>query len=86
MKMINKSIEVIAYFKGSYPIPLRFRFYDESSGNVVIKVDQILFVEEGNALVNKMITYKCQSVIGNMGKVFELKYETYTGKWFLYRM
>ena len=88
MKMINKQIEVLAHFKDSYPIPLRCKIVDEDNSNIVIRVDKILFQEEArfSSIGNKIIIYKCQSAMNNMERIFELKYETNTGKWFLYKM
>jgi len=82
-----KPIEMIAWFtKDGYPIPLRYRLTDEDEENVVIKVDKILFKEEQKIAGNRMILYRCESIINNTLRVFELKYEISTCKWFLFKM
>jgi hypothetical protein len=53
---------------------------------VVIKVDRILFKEEEKLAGNRMILYRCESIINNMQRTFELKYEISTCKWYLYKM
>ncbi|HEY8362539.1 MAG TPA: hypothetical protein VIK77_06590 [Tissierellaceae bacterium] len=87
MKVLMKPIEMIAWFtKDGYPIPLRYRLTDEDEENVVIKVDKILFKEEQKIAGNRMILYRCESIINNTLRVFELKYEISTCKWFLFKM
>ena len=88
MKMINQQIEVIAHFKDSYPIPLRFKIVDENMSNIVVRVDKVLFSEEAqfSGLSNKIIIYKCQSTINNIERIFDLKYEMHAAKWFLLKM
>ncbi len=82
-----KPIEMIAWFtKDGYPIPLRYRLSDEDEKNIVIKVDKILFKEEEKIAGNRMILYRCESIINNTIKIFELKYEIATCKWFLFKM
>ena len=82
-----KPIEMIAWFtKDGYPIPLRYRLADEDEKNIVIKVNKILFKEEEKIAGNRMILYRCESIINNTIKIFELKYEIATCKWFLFKM
>lgn len=82
-----KPIEMIAWFtKDGYPIPLRYRLMDKDERNIVIKVDKILFKEEEKIAGNRMLLYRCESLINNTIKVFELKYELATCKWFLFKM
>ncbi|MCQ4925047.1 hypothetical protein NE686_18240 [Tissierella carlieri] len=86
MKVMMKPIEMIAWFKDEYPIPLRYKITSEDDTNTVIKVDKILFKEEEKYAGNRMILYRCQSNINNIQRVFELKYEINTCKWFLYKI
>lgn len=82
-----KPIEMIAWFpKDKFPIPLRYRMVDENMENKVIKVDKVLFKEEEKIAGNRMILYRCESVIENTQRVFELKYEISTCKWFLFKI
>lgn len=87
MKVLMKNIEMIAWFTtDGHPTPIRFRLSDNELGNIVIPIHQIMYSEEEKYAGNKMILYKCQSIINNIYKVFEVKYEINTCKWFLYRM
>ncbi|MDD2447704.1 MAG: hypothetical protein PHY91_08465 [Tissierellia bacterium] len=87
MKILMKQIEMIAWFNlEDYPIPLRYRITSEDSTNKVIKIDKILFKEEEKLAGNRMILYRCESIINNAQRIFELKYEISTCKWYLYKM
>ncbi|MDR7856670.1 hypothetical protein [Tissierella sp.] len=87
MKVLMKPIEMIAWFTNDgYPIPLRYRLTDENMSNIVISVNKILFKEEEKIAGNRMVLYRCESVINHTLKLFELKYEIGTCKWFLFKM
>lgn len=87
MKVLMKPIEMIAWFnKDNYPIPLRYRVSSENMEDVVIRVDKILFREEEKLAGNRMILYRCESLINNTQKLFELKYDISTCKWYLFKM
>lgn len=87
MKVLMKPIEMIAWFTNEgYPVPLRYRLIDEDMSNKVIKVNKVLFKEEEKIAGNRMILYRCESVINDTQKLFELKYEISTCKWFLYKI
>ncbi len=87
MEIVMKDIETIAWFKNKeYPTPIKIRLYDEDLGNIVIPIEIILFSEMEKYAGNKMILYRCKSIVNNMEKEFELKYEIDTYKWFLYRI
>ena len=87
MKILMKPIEMIAWFsKDNYPIPLRYRIVAEDLTTIVIKVDKILFREEEKLAGNRMVIYRCEGIINQAQKPFELKYEISTCKWYLYKM
>jgi len=87
MKVLMKPIEMIAWFKSdTYPIPLRFRLESEDKSKIVIKIDKILFQEEEKLGGNRMIIYRCEGIIQDLQKLFELKYEISTCKWFLFKL
>lgn len=86
MKILMKPIEMIAWFTtNKNPIPLRYRIMDENNTFKVIKVDRILFAEEEKLAGNRMILYRCESKINNLNRIYELKYEIDSCKWFLYK-
>lgn len=86
MKILMKPIEMIAWFTtNKKPIPLRYRIMDENNTFRVIKVDRVLFAEEEKLAGNRMILYRCESKINNLNRIYELKYEIDSCKWFLYK-
>lgn len=87
MKVLMKPIEMIAWFTNEgNPVPLRYRVVSEDDTLVVIKVDKVITSEEEKLAGNRMIVYKCQSLINNIQKLYEIKYEIDSCKWFLYKM
>ena len=87
MKVLMRPIEMLAWFnKDNYPVPLRYRITAEDSSKIVIKVEKILFREEEKLAGNRMVIYRCESTINQVQRIFELKYEIATCKWYLYKM
>ena len=86
MKLLMTPIDMIAWFtQGGIPTPIRYRFTREDGSKVVIKVDRIITRTEEKLAGNRMIIYRCQSVVNGVEKLYELKYELSTCKWFLYK-
>lgn len=82
-----KPIEMIAWFtKEEMPIPLRYRLIAHDNTNKVIKVDRVIFKEEEKLAGNRMVLYRCESIINNVQKIYELKYEIDSCKWFLFKI
>lgn len=87
MKVIAKAIEMVAWFtEDGTPNPVRFRVRSEDQSTIVIKVHKVLFKEMEKLAGNPMIVFRCQSMINNVCKVYELKYEINTCKWILFKM
>jgi len=87
MKVIAKSIEMVAWFtEDGSPIPLRFRLKGEDGVATVIKINKIIFKEKEKLAGNFMIVFRCQSLIDNVIRIYELKYELSTCKWILYKI
>lgn len=87
MKILMKPIEMIAWFNSDdYPIPLRYRITAEDMSDTVIRVDKILFRQEEKLAGNRMILYRCESIINDIHKTYELKYELSNCKWYLFKM
>ncbi|GKX65853.1 hypothetical protein [Inconstantimicrobium mannanitabidum] len=87
MKVIAKDIEMIAWFtEDGTPTPLRFKIRGADEVVNVIKVDRVLFKEKEKLAGNLMMVFRCQSVISNIDRIYELKYELSTCKWMLYKM
>ena len=87
MKVLMKQIEMIAWFNGEkFPVPLRFRIEAEDGSNLVVKIGRILFQEEEKLAGNRMVVYRCQGIFQGLEKIFELKYEILTCRWFLFKI
>lgn len=86
MKIIMKEIEMIAYFEcEGTPTPLKYRIEGEE-GKHVVSVEKILWHQEDKRAGNRMLTYLCQSNFCGVMRQYELRYETQSLKWFLYKM
>ena len=87
MKVLALPIEVVSYTddKGSIR-PIRFRMQIEDEPMQVIKVDQVIVKEVEKLAGNDMLVFKCQSLIDNAMKLFEIKYELKTCRWILYKI
>lgn len=86
MKIIAKPVEMIASFTREGILrPIRYRLMDEDE-EVVVNVDQVLTRAEEKDGRDRVMLFRCQSVVGGVQKVFELKFEVQTGKWLLWKM
>lgn len=86
MKVLAAPIEMIAWFnEGGVPTPMKFKLNSENPP-VVVKVDRVITKAIEKFAGNNMYLYRCQSVINNIERVYELKYELKTCKWILFKM
>ena len=86
MKVVSKRIEMIAYFKKDGKInPIKFRI-EEDNKYQVIKIGKIISTDLEKLWGNKMWVFTCSAVIGEVEKVFELKYDVDGCSWLLYKM
>ena len=87
MKILALPIEMVSYTdnKGSVR-PIRFRMQVEDEPMQVVKIDKIIVKETEKLAGNIMIVFKCQSLIDNVIKLFELRNEISTCKWILYKI
>lgn len=87
MKVIAKPIEVISYTNNKGDIkPLRFRIEGEDNSGKVVRVDNVIIKEREKLAGNSMLVFKCQSLIDDVEKQFEIKYDLRTCKWILYKI
>ncbi|WP_430886323.1 hypothetical protein [Fusibacter sp. JL216-2] len=87
MRTNPREVEVLAIFDQSGNLrPLRFRIEDNMGERKTIKVDRIILAEVEKLAGNVMIKFRCQSVFGDQARIFELKYERDTYKWYLFKM
>jgi len=87
MKVIAKEIEMIAWFdKEGIIKPLKFRLEASDESYQVIKVLKVLSISKEKYVGNIMYSFKCKSVINNVEKIYELKYEVASSKWVLFKI
>jgi len=87
MKVFMKPIEMIAWFTlDGCPRPIRFRMLQPDHSSLVVKVDRIVDQKEEKLAGNRMMVFICQSIIEGVQRIYELKYEISTCKWFLYKL
>jgi hypothetical protein len=87
MKIVAQPIEMVSYTDERGTIkPIRFRMQISDEPMQVIKIDKIIVKDLEKLAGNLMIVYKCQSLIGDTVKPFEIKYELSTCKWILYKI
>jgi hypothetical protein len=87
MKIRMKRLKMIFWTDENGRItPIRFLMRQDDTS--VIKVGSIRVMErkEEKLAGNRMLIFVCQSVVAGQQKVFELKYEIATCRWFLYKM
>lgn len=85
MKVVAKPIQMIAWFNKDGSInPIRFKL--EEDGDKVIKVDRVLKAEQERLAGCIMEKFTCSSVINGVEKIFELKYDSKSYKWILFKI
>ena len=78
MKILSTPIEVLAHFDNDgTPHPIRFKFDDKE-----IKIERVISVTEEKVAGDRMLLFRCQSEIGGEMKLYEIKFELGTCKWF----
>jgi predicted DNA-binding antitoxin AbrB/MazE fold protein len=66
--------------------PLKFQLQNPNKELITIRIDHISQCDEEKMAGNRMLIYRCQSQIGDTIKVYELKYEFNTCRWYLWKM
>ena len=86
MQILMKPVDMVAWFtREGIPHPVRYKIEDNEETQIV-KIEHIVFRSEEKLAGNKMLLFRCQGIINNTLKEFELKYELQTCKWFLWKM
>jgi len=87
MEVVAKPIEVISMtdIKGNIT-PLRLRIENEDESIQVIKIDKIIDRVHEKFAGNNKLVFTCRSLINDIEKVFEIKYEIATCKWILFKI
>ncbi len=86
MKVVAKSIEMIAWFNEEGKIrPIKFKVKDDDKYEV-IKVERIIKSGVEKYAGNVMLVFDCQSEINGENKIYQLKYEIETNRWILFKI
>lgn len=84
MKVYMKPLDMIAAFNPEGKArPYRFKL---PGTETIVKIDRVDFSEEEKLAGNRMKVFRCRSIINGAEKIYELKYELNTCKWFLFKM
>jgi len=87
MKVLALPIEMISYTDNKgYIKPIRFRMQIDDEPMEVIKIDKVIVRDIERFAGNIMLVYKCQSLIDDAIKLFEIKYEISTCRWILFKI
>ena len=87
MKTYMKTIKMISLSEENGVLtPLKFQMRSKEDECITVKISNILLRNEEKLAGNKMFIYRCQSEVNGILKVFELKYEVSTCKWYLYKV
>ena len=87
MKVVAKPIEVVSYTDNKGDLkPLRIRIQNDDETLKVIRVDKVITKQTEKLAGNYMLVFKCESLIDNTSRLFEIKYELQTCKWILFKI
>lgn len=88
MKVLRWPVEMIAWFDcDGMPTPTRFRIPPkDGKGAVIVTIGRARVKEDRKLVGNRIITFRCQSIIKGEERIYELRYESDTCKWYLYKM
>ncbi|HEY8805761.1 MAG TPA: hypothetical protein VIM42_11780 [Clostridium sp.] len=87
MKVLALPIEMVSYTDNKGNIkPVRFRMQIGDEPMQVIRIDKVIVKDTEKFAGHIMLVYKCQSLIEDVSKLFEIKYELSTCRWILYKI
>ncbi|NLB79091.1 MAG: hypothetical protein GX796_09705 [Clostridiaceae bacterium] len=87
MKILMKSVDMICLnsFDGAIT-PIKFRWCEDGQEPKIIRIDRILDQKTEKLAGNLMLVFTVQSIINNVERIFEMKYEVKSYKWYLYKL
>lgn len=86
MKVVAKPIEMVAWFDKEGTVhPVRFRIIQDEVTTTVI-IDKVIRQSKEKLAGNNKLVFTCRSLINDMEKLFEIKYEIATCKWVLFKI
>ncbi len=87
MEVILKPIEVIVNFKKDGSVrPVRLRLIGDDTGYEVINVNRMVRYRQEKAGLAVQDIYTLTGIFEGMERMFEIKFDSGTGSWTLYRM
>lgn len=87
MKVVCKPIDMVAWFEKNGKVhPIKFRIKEKDNENKVIKIDRIRSVKLEKLAGNLMHVFECESMIDDIFKIYEIKYEMDSCKWILFKI
>ncbi len=87
MKIISRPVEMIAWFhQKQWPEPVKFRLRGADGTLTTIRVDRIAEVREEKRAGIRSYVYRCQSLVEEQQRVYELQYLVEECRWVLYKM
>lgn len=85
MQTVMKPVDMIAVCSNGVLTPYRFRMQG-SEAEIVVNILEIKSRQEEKLAGNRMFIYLCKGIIEDVERLFELKYEINTCRWFLFRI
>lgn len=87
MKVYMKPIESIVWFtRDGVPHPIKYRILAEDGTYQTVKIERVTARTEEKIAGNRVFIFRCEGEINQRLKIFELKYELHTCKWYLYKI
>ena len=89
MRVVAEPVDMIAVFRkrnGCRPVPYKFRYTDRYGEGVEVRVDKVLSIEDLKIGGIDTYNYTCQSLIGDMLRIYVLKYFLAQSRWELYKI
>lgn len=87
MKVLMKSVDMICLSSSEGEIrPLKFRIQESSGESRIVKIDRIISKKEEKLAGNRMLVFTVQSVMDGTERIYEMKYEIQTSRWYLYKL
>lgn len=87
MKVLMKSVDMICFNSSEGVItPIKFRYREEGQEPKVIRIDRIIDKKEEKIAGNRMLVYTLLTTVDGIERIFEMKYEIQTFKWYLYKI
>jgi hypothetical protein len=82
-----KSVDMISFSSRNGEIrPLKFRIQEDTGEWRIVRIDRIITRKEEKIAGNRMLVFTVQSVIDGSERIYEMKYEFSTSRWYLYKL